>query len=274
MSSLLLSNQAIISQAPSPSPDPATGQAGGTGQIWMYGTFVLLVAIVGLTIYGKLEIDKRDKAIKFEQFKNKDLQKKIKLALTTIKKMEKNPDLVHSRDFNLDYLRMRMDEEVFHYGIVNQIKVKVKQVITVALRPSTSSTATVGVATSGRQVDETFDVTYETESHGKRTKGVLFRVQIKLTKLPTQATSATIQQIIDCIETYLSPEQDHENWQPSIQGRVAIMQWDQKAKPTPLLVLEQSGEGVNVSFRTTPVVKKTTVTGRPPTRPGVSGDEE
>jgi hypothetical protein len=28
------------------------------------------------------------------------------------------------------------------------------------------------------------------------------------------------------------------------------MHWDQKAKPTPLLVLEQSNEGVNVTFRT------------------------
>jgi hypothetical protein len=30
------------------------------------------------------------------------------------------------------------------------------------------------------------------------------------------------------------------------------MSWDQKAKPTPLLVLEQSEEGVNVSFRSHP----------------------
>jgi hypothetical protein len=69
-------------------------------------------------------------------------------------------------------------------------------------------------------------------------------------KLPTQATSATISQIIDCIETYLSPTEDEDTWQPTIQGRVAHMHWDQKAKPTPLLVLEQSNEGVNVTFRT------------------------
>jgi hypothetical protein len=28
------------------------------------------------------------------------------------------------------------------------------------------------------------------------------------------------------------------------------MHWDQKAKPTPLLVLKQSNDGVNVTFRT------------------------
>jgi hypothetical protein len=75
-------------------------------------------------------------------------------------------------------------------------------------------------------------------------------VQIRLTKLPTQATSATISQIIDCIETYLSPREEDDTWQPTIQGRIVYMHWDQKAKPTPLLVLEQSNEGVNVTFRT------------------------
>ena len=69
-------------------------------------------------------------------------------------------------------------------------------------------------------------------------------------KLPTQTTSATISQIIGCIEKYLSPVEGNDTWQPTIQGRIAHMHWDQKAKPTPLLVLQQSNEGVNVTFRT------------------------
>jgi len=99
-------------------------------------------------------------------------------------------------------------------------------------------------------VDEIFDVEYETGTPPNSAKRVLFRIQIRLMKLPTQATSATISQIIDCIETYLSPMEDEDTWQPTIQGRIASMHWDQKAKPTPLLVLEQSNEGVNVTFRT------------------------
>jgi hypothetical protein len=256
-SSPLFSSQPIIAQTAT--PPNSSPNSGGQGQFWMYSSFVLLVIVASLLIYGKIQFDKTAKTINFEKFKNKDLNKKLKLALTTIKKMETNPDLVHSREFNLDYLRMRMDEEVFHYAIINQIKIKVKQLISVALRPSTATTSTVGVAnSSGRQIDEVFDVTYETESQGRRRKGVLFRAQVQLTKLPTQSTSSTIQQIIDCIETFLSPGEDHENWQPTIQGRVAIMQWDQKAKPTPLLVLQQSGEGVNVSFRTNPNARRTT----------------
>src|SRR4028119_293491 len=249
--------ESVLAQAPvksnaSASPAPVTTpKTQSSGQIWLYTSIVLVLLLIGLAVYGKLQLNDMAKKLKFEQFKTIDLQKKLKLALNTIRKMEGNPDLVHSREFNLDYLRMRMDEEVFHFEIVNQIKLKVKQLISVALRPNHGNQSAIGIASStGRQVDETFDVMYETESGGKRTMRVLFRIQIVLIKLPTQATSATIGQIIDCIETFLNPKEDQETWQPTIQGRIVAIRWDQKAKPTPLLVLQQSSEGVNVTLRT------------------------
>lgn len=244
--------QAPVQREASASPPAASPpEPQSSGQIWMFVSIGLVLVLIGLAVYGKLQLDDMAKKLKFEQFKTADLQKKLKLALNTIRKMETNPDLVHSREFNLDYLRMRMDEEVFHFAIVNQIKIRVKQLISVALRPNQANQTSVGIAsTSGRQVDETFDVMYETESGGKRSMRVLFRIQIILMKLPTQATSATISQIIDCIETFLNPDDDHESWQPTIQGRIVFIRWDQKAKPTPLLVLQQSSEGVNVTLRT------------------------
>ncbi|MBW4573819.1 MAG: hypothetical protein KME08_00885 [Aphanothece sp. CMT-3BRIN-NPC111] len=235
------------SLAASPSSDSQAGQ------IWMFTSIALLLLLVGLAVYGKRKVEQLTKKAKLEEYKNRDVQKKLKLALETIRKMETNPDLVHSRDFNLDYLRMRMDEKVFNFAIVNQIKIKVKQIISVSLRPNEGSQAVIGIAnTSGRQVDETFDVMYEMEHGNKRTQRVLFRIQIKLTKLPTQSSNSTIAQIIDCIEKFLSASEDHDSWQPTIQGRIAVMDWDQKAKPTPLLVLAQSSEGANVNFRTKP----------------------
>ena len=211
----------------------------------------LTVTVIGLIIYGKILIKKLEKKLRFEKFRTRELEKKLKLSLQTIRRMETNPDLINSREFNLDYLRMRMEEEVFHFAIVNQIKIKIKDKISQALRPNHSKQGVVGIASSaGRQVDETFDVEYETGAATNNGKRVLFRIQIRLMKLPTQASSATISQLIDCVETYLSPAEDHDSWQPTIQGRIAFMQWDQKAKPTPLLVLEQSNEGVNVTFRT------------------------
>lgn len=263
MSQKLVTIQPVLAQDPPPNPT-AENTGSGSG-LWMVLALIFFLTSVGLFVYGKMLLEKQEKIAKLDEYKVRDLKKKLKLALTTIKKMETNPDLVHSRDFNLDYLRMRMEEGMFHSAIVNQMKIKVKQIVSVALRPSTSDIATVGIAsTSGRQIDEMFDVHYETDDgQGKRAKGVLFRVHIRLTKLPTQSSRNTVEQIITCLETFLNPGEDHEHWQPSVQGRVAILEWDQKAKPTPMLVLRQSEEGGNVSFRTQ--------TAKPPRPTGRSG---
>ncbi|NEP02715.1 MAG: hypothetical protein F6K58_29510 [Symploca sp. SIO2E9] len=254
MSSSLVTAESALAQAstqlqPSSSPPPLrTLESQSSGETWMFVCVGLSLLLIGLSIHYKVKLNSMAKKFKFEQFKSREIQKKLKLALQTIRKMEGNPDLIHSREFNLDYLRMRMAEEVFHFAVVNQIKIRVKQLISIALRPTQATTSSIGIATtSGRRVNQIFDVMYETERGGKRKMGVLFRIQVKLTKLPTQATSATISQIIDCIEHFLNP--DDESWQPTIQGRIVSISWDQKAKPTPLLVLQQSSEGVNVTFR-------------------------
>lgn len=220
-------------------------------QPWLLASGALLLLLVGLGVFSKITTDKIAKQLKFETFKNRELQKKLKFAVETIGKMERNPDLIHSREFNLDYLRMRMEEELFHFAILNQIKVKVKDKISIALRPGQGNQGEIGIASTGRHIDEIFDVEYEPGDMPKGTKRVLFRIEIKIFKLPTQPTSVTINQIIDCIETFLSPSGDNGIWQPTIQGRIANMRWDQKAKPTPLLVLEQTQEGSNVTFKTT-----------------------
>lgn len=248
--SLLIHVEPQLAQAKPVSPPPGSLQL-----IWMTTSGALALLLIGLAVYAKTRVAKLEKQQRFEEFKNRELQKKLKLALATISKMERNPDLIHSREFNLDYLRMRMEEEQFHFIIVNQIKIKVKEKITIALRPSQAENGIVGIASAtGRLIDEIFDVEYDPSGspYGK-TRRVLFRIQIKLAKLPTQPTSATIAQIIECMEKYMSPEGE-AHWQPTIQGRIATMHWDQKAKPTPLLVLEQSNEGVNVTFRTQRIV--------------------
>lgn len=223
------------------------GSFDSSGQFWMMSTIGLLVILAVLVAYGQWQLRQTTKALNFEKFKSQDLKKKLKLALVTIRKMEGNPDLVYAREFNLDYLRMRMDEEVFHYVVVNQIKMKVTQLIGAILRPSTDKVQ-AGVIAGGRNIDESFDVTYEVETQeGQWNKGVLFRISIKLMKLPTQSSTSTVSQIIECIENFLSPITTKENWQPAIQGQVVLISWDQKAKPTPLLVIEQSEEGLNLA---------------------------
>jgi hypothetical protein len=233
---------------PTPTAEIASAEM-GVNPIWMYASGVLGLAILILGLTSYLQNRKLLQQLKQEKMKVQDLQKQVKVRGETIVKMEKNPDLINSRDFNLDYLRMRMAEEVFHYEIVNQVKNKVRDKISIALRPKQVSQGALGIAsTSGRQIDEIFDVEYKTDQLG--TKRTLFRIGIRLVKLPTQPTSVTIGQLVDCIETFLSPGQKNISWQPTIQGRLANLHWDQKAKPTPLLLIEQTQEGANVTFRT------------------------
>jgi len=242
MSAPLLLTQTKLAQT-------AASPQAADSPVWMFTSGALAIALLGLAVFTKVKISELKKQKRFEEFKNQEFQKKLKLAIGTISKMEKNPDLIHSRDFNLDYLRMRMEEEQFHFAMVNQIKIRIKEKISVALRPSQAEQGLVGMSSAPRPVDEIFDVEYEPPNSPKGSKRVLFRIQIKLTKIPTQPTSATISQILECMQKYMSQNAD-EHWQPTIQGRIASMHWDQKAKPTPLLVLEQSNEGTNVTFRT------------------------
>lgn len=216
---------------------------------WMISSGVLLILLVGLGIFFRRRHSQTMKKLRFAEFKNRELQKRMQRALKTITKMERNPDLIHSREFNLDYLRMRMEEERFHFAIVNQLKIKVKQQMSVALRPKQAETGMIGVASKPRPIDETFDITYAASSEPGAKQRVLFRIRFCLAKLPSQSTSSTVNQIIDIIESFLGPDGTDPNWQPTLQGRIAYMHWDQKAKPTPLLVLEQSNEGVNVTLR-------------------------
>ncbi|MGD1941155.1 MAG: hypothetical protein ACFB0G_07565 [Leptolyngbyaceae cyanobacterium] len=238
----------IIAQTPAPEPPPAVSNS---LNMWMVSSGVLFVLLLAVSIVTQVQNNQMRKKLKFAEYKNSELQKRVKMATGTISKMEKNPDLIHSREFNLDYLRLRMEEEMFHFQIVNQLKIKVKQELAVALRSRPADSGMVGIAAKARQIDQIFDVVYKTsEALGSKTR-ILFRIEIKLAKLPTQSTSSTINQIIDCIETFLSPEAEGGSWQPTIQGRLANMHWDQKAKPTPLLILAQSEEGVNVTLRST-----------------------
>lgn len=204
---------------------------------------VLLWGAIGAATYYYWQLRKTKKQLKIESVKNHELAKKLKLALHTIDEHERNPDLINSREFNLDYLSMRMEEPYFCDIILAQIKVNLRQKVAPALMPTSADSGQV------RKVDVVFDVSYQPEHHDDSQIRVLFRIHVKLTKIPTHGSQSILKELEAGLENFVSASDENRNWQPTIQGRLAVISWDQNAKPTPLLVIEQTNEGANVLMR-------------------------
>lgn len=103
------------------------------GSDWIYSTILLSLVLLSWLGYDKLKHQKIKRALYFEKFKNKELLRKLTLAQKKIRNLETDPDLVHSREFNLDDLRLRMDEEIFDHSIMNQIRLKIQKALNLAL---------------------------------------------------------------------------------------------------------------------------------------------
>lgn len=204
---------------------------------------VLLWGALGATAYYYWQLRKNKQQLKIEKVKNHELAKKLKLALHTINEHERNPDLIHSREFNLDYLSMRMEEPHFCDVILAQIKVNLRQKVAPALMPTATDSGQV------RKIDVVFDVSYQPEHHDDSQIRVLFRIHVKLAKIPTHGSQSILKELEAGLENFVSASDENRNWQPTIQGRLAVISWDQNAKPTPLLVIEQTNEGTNVLMR-------------------------
>jgi hypothetical protein len=204
---------------------------------------VLLWGAIGVGAYQYWQTRKNQKQLKFERIKNQELAKKLKLALHMIDEHERNPDLIHSREFNLDYLSMRMEEPQFCEIILAQIKVNLRQKVAPALMPTEDDGGTV------RKIDVVFDVSYQPEHHDDSQIRTLFRIHVKLAKIPSHSSQNILKELMVGLENFVVASDQNRNWQPTIQGRLAIISWDQMAKPTPLLVIEQTNEGANVLLR-------------------------
>lgn len=212
--------------------------AGGVGLLG-----ILLLSAIGASAYQYWQLRQTRQQLKIEKLKNYDVAKKFKLALHTIDEHEHNPDLIHSREFNLDYLSMRMEEPHFCEIILAQIKVNLRQKVAPALMPTEDDSGHV------RKVDVIFDVSFQPEHHDDSQIRTLFRIHVKLAKIPTHGSQSILKDLIAGLENFVSASEENRNWQPTIQGKLAVISWDQTAKPTPLLVIEQTNEGSNVLLR-------------------------
>jgi hypothetical protein len=204
---------------------------------------VLLWGGLGAIAYYYWRLRKTQQLLRIERLKNNELAKKLYLALHTIDELELNPDLIHSREFNLDYLSMRMEEPHFCEIILAQMKINLRQKVAPALMPTEEESGNV------RKIDVIFDVSYQPEHRDDSQIRTLFRIQVKLAKIPVNGSQSILKELATGLENFVAASDANRNWQPTIQGRLAVISWDQAAKPTPLLVIEQTNEGTNVLMK-------------------------
>lgn len=160
---------------------------------------------ISATAYHYWKLHKTEKRLKIEKVKSHELAKKLKLALHTINEHERNPDLIHSREFNLDYLSMRMEEPHFCDVILAQIKVNLRQKVAPALMPTAADSGQV------RKVDVFFDVSYQPEHHDDSQIRVLFRIHVKLSKIPTHGSHSILKELEAGLENFVSASDENRN---------------------------------------------------------------
>ncbi|UXE61445.1 MAG: hypothetical protein KA717_40010 [Woronichinia naegeliana WA131] len=239
MATHLVSSTPILAETldPSFSDSPVTANPAVPPSPWMFSSLGLGGILIVVGLWCKLQCQKKQQALESAIARNQALQQQLDLAIEGCQRWESLPDLLYARRIGLDYIRMRMDEEVFHYIVINQIQNKVTNLISASLRPTLGGK----VSNSNLQVDETFEIIYDIEGVEEQWhSGVLFRFQLKLSKLPIQSSSATVKQIVECIEVFLAHSIQQHRWHPSIQGSLVNLSWDENSKPIPLLCLEQS----------------------------------
>lgn len=208
---------------------------------WIVGAVGLGFVLLILGVVAKIKFNQKQQAIAKLQQSNHQLQEELSTARQELEASKQNPDLSSAHSILLDYVRMRMDEEVFHYVVINQIRTGITESIGASLRrteeiPEESRSS----ASPNLQIDQIFDITYDIEiAEGKWSSGVLFRLDLKLNKLPTQSSSNTVNQMLECIEVFLSHSIQHPRWTSDLQGRLITLAWDEKTKLIPLLCLEQ-----------------------------------
>lgn len=220
----------LLAQAPQPSLSRSETM---DWSIWMMGTFVLLSGLLLLIAWTQRQLYRQHRRLVASLAKADQLSQELNMTLKALHALENSPDLADANCLCLDYIRMRMDEEVFHYTITNQIKQKITDTINSAIRSTFPGKDEL-------QVDKCFEVYHSLEVSAQQWReAVLFRLHIKLAQLPTQASSHTINQLLEAVEIFLAYNPQHPTWQSAIQDIELAIAWDQASKPIPVLVLQQ-----------------------------------
>ncbi len=242
----ILANTSEVPQ-PYSAISPANNSCWNLQSPCLWSNVVLGLSLLVTGAFCKCKLTRLQALLELQAKTNQSLNEQLTQAIALTNNREQEKDLIDARNFNLDYTRMRMDEEVFHYVVMNQIKTKITEMINKAVKPQTDIQEENLENPQG--INKLFEVYYDVEApEGKWKKGVLFRIQIRLAKLPTQSTAKIINELVENIEGFLTRTNQQSLWESTIHDTDISLIWDESAKPVPLIILEQSPQNNIISL--------------------------
>lgn len=156
-------------------------------------------------------------------------------ALLTLQDHLNSPDLQGSKILALDYLRMRLDEEVFRYQIIHQVQEQLTNLISQLVK------STLPEPSPSKQIvlDRLIEIEYDLEGlEGKWYRCTVLRIHLQLRKLPLQSSSNTIKQMVEAITVFLNHPQGQSEWKTPLQEQCLALRWESSNQPLPLLNLQ------------------------------------
>ena len=231
-SSLIAQSQSIPPDRPTSDSSVSANVDGST--IPISGLVLVAILSLGSVLSGWrcLRSQQRIKQLQQEQATQTE---KLDQTLLTLQDHLNNPDLKGAKVLALDYLRMRLDEEVFRYQIIHQVQEQLTDLITQLVKSSLPEFP------PSKQIllDRLIEIEYDLEGlEGKWYRCTVLRIHVQLQKLPLQSSSNTIKQMVEAITFFLNHPQGQSEWKTPLQEQWLALRWESSNQPLPLLNLQ------------------------------------
>jgi hypothetical protein len=196
-------------------------------------TVILLLTSI-LTGWQWLRSRRTIKQLQGEKIKQTDT---LNQALQTLNEYRQSSDLKGAKILALDYLRMRLDEEVFRYQVIHQLEEHFTALVSQVVKSTLPETPTVKQILLDRRIDVKCDLEGLEEKWYNCT---VLRIHVQLRKLPLQSSSNTVKQMVEAVTFFLNHPQGQSEWKTPLQDQWLGLRWESSNDPLPLLNLQNS----------------------------------
>ncbi|MGA1623494.1 MAG: hypothetical protein ACO36E_12325 [Synechocystis sp.] len=217
---------------------PSSPLSGATHQdsaVLLAGNWLLsAVLLLGTVLTGWLWWQSQQK-LKQLQRENAKQGENLEQTSSTLQDYLNSSALRGSKILALDYLRMRLDEEVFHYQIIHQVEEKLTELVGSLVK----SPLPEGGTTKQILLDRLIEIEYDLEGlEGKWYRCTVLQIHVQLRTLPIQSSSNTIKQMLEAVTLFITHPQGKAESKMPLQEQWLKLRWESSNQPLPLLNLQ------------------------------------